>query len=59
LGMFRDPEDKRCASSAEGELGPQDRPATPRGLTHGISTGIQYGIQDHDRSEAVPQVEVH
>jgi len=29
------------------------------GLTHGISTAIQYGIRDHDRSEGVPQIELH
>ena len=28
-------------------------------LTHGISTAIQYGIQDHYRSEGVPQIELH
>ena len=31
----------------------------PPGLTHWFSCAIQHRIQDHDRSEAVPQVKLH
>ncbi len=33
--------------------------SVPGSLTHGISTALQDGIQNRDRAEAVPQIELH
>src|SRR5437773_4046470 len=46
----------RLLSHPNGALHAQ---APRSGLMDGVSTAIQHGIQDHDCSEAVPQIKIH